>query len=65
MQTFFVYLGVARGALAAARLAGAGGALAGSGVAGHFGYLVRFGGFGMRCLERRLMFVGGLHLRTL
>ena len=30
------YLGVARGALAAAGLAGAGGALAGSGVAGHF-----------------------------
>ena len=36
MQTFLVYLGVARRALAAARLAGAGGALAGSGVAGHF-----------------------------
>ena len=31
-----MYLGVARGALAAARLACAGGTLAGSGVAGHF-----------------------------
>jgi hypothetical protein len=36
MQTYLIYLGVARGALAAAGLAGAGGALAGSGVAGHF-----------------------------
>jgi hypothetical protein len=36
VRTFFTYLGVARGALAAAGLAGAGGALAGSGVAGHF-----------------------------
>lgn len=35
MQTFLLYLGVARGALAAARLACAGGALAGSGVTGH------------------------------
>lgn len=65
MQTLPTNLGVARGALAAAGMAGAGGALAGSGVTGHFGYVVRFGGFSMRCFEKRLMCVGGLHLRTL
>jgi hypothetical protein len=58
MQTFLVYRGVARGALAAAGLAGAGGALAGSRVAGHFGCVVRFGGVGLRCFGRRLMCCG-------
>jgi hypothetical protein len=30
-----------------------------------FGYVVRFGGSGLRCFERRLMCVDGLRLRTL
>ena len=52
MQTFLLYLGVARGALAAARLACAGGAPTGSRVAGHFWLC---GGVEVSCAESCLV----------